>query len=278
VAAALTVVEPELTTEEAEAAIKLMERVSTWTIRYPVGESNGFGANISIPASILDGHVVGPGETFDFWTAIGPVTRERGYKDGGVIIDGRTQPTGALAGGICSCSTALFNAALRAGYRIVERANHYFYINRYPLGLDATVLIRDGAVTSMKWQNDTQYPVLIRGINGPGTVRFDLYTVPLGRTVTFSTPIVRNIRQAKTVTEYTSSLPPGVRKQIEYEHDGMDVRVTRTVTDDKTGKVVHKETFGSRYGVVNGVILIGKPDAPAKPTDPTADGGTDSGG
>lgn len=278
VGAALTLVEPELSTEAAQAAIKLMKRVSTWTTRYVVGESNGFGANIRIPTSILDGYVVGAGETFDFWKAIGPVTRERGYKDGGAIIDGRTQPTGALAGGICSCSTTLFNAALRAGYKIVERANHYYYIDRYPLGLDATVLIRNGAVTSMKWQNDTKYPVLIRGINGPGTVRFDLYTVPLGRTVTFSKPIVKNVRQAKTVTEYTSSLAPGVRKQIEYEHDGMDVWVTRTVTDDETGQIVHKETFGSRYGVVNGVILIGKPDAPEETTEPSTDGGTDAGG
>jgi vancomycin resistance protein YoaR len=277
VAPVLTAVKPELDTKAAQAAIKSMKKVSTWTTRYIVGESNGFGANIRIPTSILDGYVVGPGETFDFWTAIGPVTRAKGYRDGGAIIDGRTQPTGALAGGICSCSTTLFNAALRAGYDIVERANHYYYINRYPLGLDATVLIRNGAVTSMKWKNDTKFPVLIRGYNGSNWTRFDLITVPLGRTVTFSQPTVRNVRQAKTVTEFTSSLPPGVRKQIEAEHDGMDVWVTRTVTDDKTKKVVHKETFGSHYGVVNGVILIGKSNAPAENTKPSTDGGTTAG-
>jgi len=278
VAPALTKVEPELSTKEAQAAIKLLKRVSTWRTRYIVGESNGFGANIRIPTSILDGYVVGPGETFDFWKAIGPVTRAGGYKDGGAILDGRTQPTGALAGGICSCSTTLFNAALRAGYKIVERANHYYYIDRYPLGLDATVLIRNGAVTSMRWRNDTKYPVLIRGINEPSYVRFDLYTVPLNRTVTFSEPVVKNVRQATTVTEYTSALAPGVRKQIEYEHDGMDVWVTRTVPDNASKTVLYKETFGSHYGVVNGVILIGKPDAPAAPTAPSTDGGTDAGG
>ena len=282
VAPALAVVQPELTTEQAEAAIKQMKKVSSWTVRYTVGENNGFGANIRIPVSILDGYVVGPGETFDFWTGIGPVTREKGYKDGGAIIDGRTQPTGALAGGICTVSTTLFNAVARAGYDIVERASHYYYIDRYPLGLDATVLIRNGAVTSMKWRNDTKYPVLIRGINGPKTgaswARFDLYTVPLDRSVTWSKPTVKNVRQATTVTEYTSSLPPGTRKQIEYEHDGMDVWVSRTVTDTKTGKVLHKETFGSRYGVVNGVILVGKAGAGSAPTQPSTDGGIDGGG
>ena len=278
IAPALTVVQPQLTTEQAKAAVKLMTKVSSWTTRYIVGESNGFGANIKIPTSALDGYVVGPGETFDFWKAIGPVTREAGYRQGGAIIDGRTQVQGALAGGICSCSTTLFNAAARAGFKIIERANHYYYIDRYPLGLDATVLIRNGAVTSMRWLNDTRYPVLIRGINLPSHVRFELYTVPLGRSVTFSQPTVRNVRQATTVIEYTSSLKPGQRKQIEYEHDGMDVWVTRTVTDKATGSVVHKETWGSHYGVVNGVILVGRSNAPVETTDPSTDGGTDTGG
>ena len=136
------------------------------------------------------------------------------------------------------------------------------------------MLIRNGAVTSMRWRNDTKYPVLIRGINGSNWLRFELFTVPLKRTVAFTKPIVRNVRQATTVTEFTSSLPPGARKQIEYPHNGMDVWVTRTVTDEVTGEVVHKETFGSHYGVVNGVILVGKSDAPVESTDPSTDGGT----
>ena len=40
---------------------------------------------------------------------------------------------------MCSSSTTLFNAALRAGLQMGARSNHKYYINRYPLGLDATV-------------------------------------------------------------------------------------------------------------------------------------------
>ena len=44
------------------------------------------------------------------------------------------------------------------------RRNHYYYIDRYPLGLDATVFISDsGSTQTMSWTNDTDYPVLIRG-------------------------------------------------------------------------------------------------------------------
>ena len=123
------------------AAIPKMRRISRWTTYFPISEKNGFGANIWIPARLIDGYVVAPGATFDFWDAVGSVTRAKGYRSGGAIINGRTEPQGALAGGICSCSTTLFNAALRAGYEMGARRNHYYYIDRYPLGLDATVFI-----------------------------------------------------------------------------------------------------------------------------------------
>ena len=139
VALAVAVVAPALSTEEAQKAAPLMQRLSTWTTKFHRYEANGFGNNISIPTSDINGYVVQPGAIFDFWSALGPITYERGYRDGGAIINGRTEPTGALAGGICSVSTTLFNAAARAGLEILERANHYYYIDRYPMGLDATV-------------------------------------------------------------------------------------------------------------------------------------------
>ncbi|HET7728285.1 MAG TPA: VanW family protein [Candidatus Limnocylindrales bacterium] len=259
--ATVVVREPALTTAEAEAAAPLMERVSTWTTWFPIGEKNGFGANIWIPAMDIDGHVVAPGEWFDFWDAVGPVTRERGYRDGGAIINGRTEPQGALAGGICSTSTTLFNAALRAGFEMGDRRNHYYYIDRYPLGLDATVFkSSSGAVQTMRWRNDTDYPVLIRGFRiqdgGRGYVRFDLYSVPNGRQVALSRPIVKNVRPASDSTQLTSTLPAGTTKRIEYPVDGKDVWVTRTVRD-ANGNVIHQETYYSHYARITGIVLVG---------------------
>ena len=182
VAPALTVTAPALTTAEATAVVSKMTRISTWTTYFPISERNHFGANIWIPALDIDGYVVAPGATFDFWKAVGPVTRAHGYGDGGAIINGKTEPQGALAGGICSCSTTLFNAALRAGFEMKARRNHYYFIDRYPAGLDATVFKSgSGSVQTMSWVNDTAYPVLIRGYKiksgSKGYVRFDLYSV-----------------------------------------------------------------------------------------------------
>ena len=273
VALSVTTIEPALTTAEATKTAPLMKPLSEgWTTYFPIGIKNGQGANIWIPAREIDGYVVLPGQTFDFWKAIGPVTRAAGYKDGGAIIDGKTEPQGALAGGICSCSTTLFNAALRAGLEMGARRNHYYYIDRYPLGLDATVFQSgSGSVQTMSFTNDTKYPILIRGtgwrVGSKGYVKFVLWSVPTGRTVTFSKPIVKNIKPASDTTVYTTDLKPGVRERVEYPVDGKDVWVTRTVTD-ASGKVIHQETYYSHYARITGVLRIGKAAAPAPTPTP----------
>jgi vancomycin resistance protein YoaR len=251
---------PELTTSEARKSAPLMRRISTWTTWFPYGIRNNFGANIWLPAKFIDGTVVAPGETFDFWKAVGPVTRERGFGLGGAIINGHTEPQGALAGGICSNSTTLFNAAMRAGMHMESRKNHFYYIDRYPIGLDATVFVSaSGATQTMSWTNDTKYPVLIRGIRyrigSKGYVRYDLYSVPNSRTVSISNPIVTNYRPATTVYQYTSSLPRGVREQTEFPVAGRDVWRTVTVRDH--GKIINQRTYYSHYSRITGIILVG---------------------
>jgi vancomycin resistance protein YoaR len=279
---AVAVTPPALTTVQAEAAAPLMVKVSEWKTYFPIGEKNGFGANIWIPALEIDGYVVGPRETFDFWDAIGPVTRERGYRDGGAIINGRTEPQGALAGGICSTSTTLFNAALQGGFELGARRNHYYYIDRYPLGLDATVFISaSGSVQTMSWTNDTDYPVLIRGYRikegNRGYVKFELYSVPNGRTVVVGTPTVTNVRRASDSTQLTTTLREGQRKRIEYPVDGKQVWRTVTVYN-ADGSVLREKTYYSNYARVTGIVLVGqgagaaKPDPTPAPTpDPTPD-------
>lgn len=255
---ALAVVQPALTTEQAQKSAPLMRRISSWTTYYEPGAHNGYGANISLPALAINGTVLAPGERFSFWKTVGDVTLAKGYKLGGAIIDGHSVEGKSIGGGICSCSTTIFNAALRAGLQMGARKNHYYYISRYPKGLDATVFISDGGgAQDMTFRNDTKYPILIRAYAKPGIVRFTLYSVPTGRKVTLTRPIVKNYRRGYTVTKYTTSLRPGARQTVEYPADGQDVWVTRIVRD-RNGKVIHKETFYSHYAQMIGVILVGK--------------------
>jgi len=252
----VAVTQPHFTTASAQASVGNIVRIGTWTTYYFPGVSNGFGANITIPAQALDGKVIAPGATFDFWRDIGPVTVERGYRYGGAIINGKSEPTGAFAGGICSASTTMFNAALRAGLQMGERWNHYYYISRYPVGLDATVFADAGRVWSMSYTNDTPYPIIVRSFTGYGIVTFSLYSVPNGRTVSFSTPIITNRIAAHDVVQYTTWLPAGVQERVEGVYNGFDAQVTRYVRD-ATGALVHVDTFYSHYHPVNGLLLIG---------------------
>jgi vancomycin resistance protein YoaR len=245
-------VAPTLSTDEATKRAPLLDMVGTWTTHYEVSAHNGFAANITIPARRLDGMVVQPGQVFDFWNALGEVSFRTGYRLGGAIVGGHSVEGKALAGGICAASTTLFNAAARGGLEIVTRSPHWYYIPRYPLGLDATV----SGTQSMRFRNDTRYPVLIKSYASPGSVRFEIWSVPNGRTVSWSRPSVSNVVGGYDTTRPTSTLASGKRERIEWPVDGKDVSVTRTVRN-ADGRVVHRDTFVSHYHRMVGIMLVG---------------------
>ena len=261
------VTEAELTTAEAEAVRPQMQLVSTWTTYYVPNDGNGFGNNINIGARDIDGRNLAPGEVFGFWDSIGPVTVERGYHYGGVIIGGRSVAGGAIGGGICSTSTTIFNAALRAGLEMGIRANHFYYIDRYPDGLDATVYMDDNYVQDMTFRNDTDAPIVIRGFGGNGFVTFQVWTVPTGRTVVITDPVTSNHRTAIETTVLDSTMASGTSRRVEYPHNGHDVTRTRFVYA-ADGTLIHQNTYFSSYRTVNGITVVGPtPAAPADPPD-----------
>ncbi len=249
---------PKLTTEQATKKAPLMKRLGSWQTYFPISERNHFGANIWLPAQIINGTVLKPGQRFEWWSGLGPVTTARGFGLGGFIAGDHTDPTGAMGGGMCSASTTLFNAALRAGLTMGARDNHRYYIERYPLGLDATV----SNAQTMSFANDMKTAVLIRGVKirgggSAGYVRFEIWGTDDGRTVSIGQPQVRNVRQATTKTVSVSTLKPGEREQTEYAANGMNVTVNRVVRD-RNGKVIHRDSFFSPYQLWNGRIEVGR--------------------
>ena len=238
-----------------------MVKLGSWKTWFPVSERNFFGANIWLPARIIDGTVLYPGQTFEWWRAIGTVSPARGFGPGGFIAGDHTEPTGALGGGMCSSSTTLFNAALRAGLQMGARSNHRYYINRYPLGLDATVSKTrrrqpDGHVHQRHAHADRHpdLPVPI-GRQGLGPLR-DLGH-PGRPDLSIGKPVVTDFRKATTQTVLVTTLKHGVRNQTEFPSDGMNVAVSRVVRD-RNGNVMHRETYTSAYTLWNGRIEIGR--------------------
>ncbi len=95
------------------------------------------GDNIAIAASHLNGVLIRSNAVFSFNNAVGQRTRDAGYKDAGVFIDGRLEQD--VGGGVCQVSSTLYNAILLAGLNSVVRTAHYYPSLYCPPGRDATV-------------------------------------------------------------------------------------------------------------------------------------------
>ena len=78
--------------------------------------------NLRVAARQLNGIEVDADKEFSFWKHIGKPTKKRGYVVGREIREGCIVPT--IAGGLCQMSNALYDAALKAGFEIIERHKH----------------------------------------------------------------------------------------------------------------------------------------------------------
>ncbi len=95
--------------------------------------------NLRVAAALLDGVEVPAGEVFSFWKHIGRTNRSRGYVEGRELREGCIIPN--VGGGICQLSNALYDAALRSNFEIIERHAHSQIIpgSLAEEGRDATV-------------------------------------------------------------------------------------------------------------------------------------------
>jgi vancomycin resistance protein YoaR len=224
---------PTFTTEQAQQFVGQMTPVSSYTTTYPASLERH--TNITTGAMQFNDLVIEPGGSFSFWDRLGPVSVERGYMYAGAIINNRSDEN-VIGGGLCQVSTTLFNAVARAGYDILERHAHGYYIDRYPLGFDAAVF-EPGV--DFQWRNDTQYPVLIRAYPYETALRFDLISVPNGRRVVIGDAVQWDLVSPAPDQPADPAYPPGAVVQ------GRSVTRSWTVWQGDT--VVHDQTFVSYY-------------------------------
>lgn len=156
-----TVDEPDFTTKDARA-LKIKERVSTFTTYFPYAEYRNI--NIGRAAELVNGTVLEPGETFSLNDVVGERTRENGFTEGFIISNGIFKED--LGGGVSQMATTTFNAAFFAGMTDVQHKPHSFYIDRYPVGREATVA---WPTVDLQFRNDTPHGVLIHAHLTPST-------------------------------------------------------------------------------------------------------------
>jgi hypothetical protein len=99
---------------------------------------------------------------------------------------------------------------------------------------------------------------VIRGINGPGSVTFQIWGVDDGRTVEFSETTVENNNKPDIMyVEYTNDLAPGRRDRVNDAYEAFDSSVTRTVRD-ASGNVMIQETYRSHYKQLPAYVRVGR--------------------
>lgn len=247
--------EPALASDNLEKlGIKALVSEAT---SYFNGSSAGRMKNIRVAASKFDGLVIPPGGVFSFNKYLGEVTAENGYDESLVIWGDRTVLD--IGGGVCQVSTTAFRAAFLGGFEIVERWAHGYRVGWYEInsvpGLDATIYTPD---VDFKFRNDTAYHLLIKTETDieAGTLTFRFYGTPTNREVIVSEPEQENlIKPGPPIYEPDPSLPKGVTKQVDWEIDGLEVTITRTVKEGD--KIIHEDVIRSRYRPWRAVYKVG---------------------
>lgn len=212
----------------------ITEELSSFTVDFDPAPYRT--TNIGRAAELIDGSVVLPDELWSFNETVGERTKENGFVEGIIILDGQYQ--NAQGGGVSAVATTMFNAVFFAGVAPVEYGAHSFYIERYPEGREATVA---WGSLDLSFRNDSGHALYILADATDSSV-----------TITFL-----GTRKYDEVISYTGPrtgiTEPGSREGLgdadecvpQPPLEGFDVEVDRVFVSG--GDEVGRETFSTRY-------------------------------
>lgn len=238
-------VEPGRTTAEARS-LGITEKVSEFTTFYPHEDYRN--VNIGRAASLIDGTVLEPGETFSLNGTVGERTAANGFVKGFIISEGVFAEE--LGGGVSQVATTTFNAAFFAGLEDVEHKPHSFYIDRYPMGREATVA---WPTVDLRFRNDTDHGVLVQTLHTPSTVTTSgSLTVRMWSTKVWDIKALTSDRYAFTSPETRTLSGEDCVPNVGY--GGFQVDVTRVFRRHGTPTVVRRERMHTTYTPSDTVI------------------------
>ena len=244
----LQTVQPELTTEAAQA-LGVTQVISEFSTQFPHADYRN--TNIGRAAELIDNTLVLPGENFSLNGVVGERTRANGFTEGFIIDQGRLVQD--LGGGVSQVATTTYNAGFFGGMEDVEHKPHSLYFARYPMGREATVAWPS---LDMAFKNNTPYGVVVDtsfSASAPGrqgTLTVRLWSSPYW-TVSTTTGTPTNYREPGTVYDTSADCSPqeGIR--------GFDVVVTRTLS--RPGAEPVTEEYFTRYNAGDRVVCGAQP-------------------
>lgn len=149
-----------------DALRSIGQTVSTFATNFSAGNVPR-SHNIRLATELISGHVLMPGDRLSFNETVGQRTAKRGFRMAGVYVMGRSDFD--FGGGICQVSSTMYNAALLAGLKIVQRRPHSKPVPYVPVGRDATV---NWGSIDLVIENNRSTPIAMIGNYAPGRLTF----------------------------------------------------------------------------------------------------------
>ena len=262
-----TEIKPQYTVSDLKANTVLLSKyVSVTTNNYNRNK------NIELMCSYVNGYCIAPGDVLSINGLVGERTAEKGFLAAPAIMDGK-KTVDDIGGGICQLSGTLYNAALRANMKIVERWPHSWPSDYVDIGLDST--LDWNTQKDLKIQNTSDFNMYIAAhlvnsdLSGANRLYVAIYgqSFPDGVTIDVVSEITEVTAPEKTAITYTSSLAPGQTRQLIKSRLGYKTRVWRYFYCN--GVLLDSEIVGtSTYLPIRGEVLVGKGTQGYKP--PTA--------
>ncbi|MGE5786778.1 MAG: VanW family protein, partial [Myxococcales bacterium] len=218
--------------------------------------------NLRLAASKLDGHVLLPGETFDFNDVVGPRDETNGYRTATVIAEGEL--VDGIGGGTCQISGTLHGAAFFAGLDILERVPHTRPSSYIKMGLDATVVY---PTINFRFKNGFDFPVVLHETVKDGVVRAEILGPERKHTVT----LIRRITEAlpyEQLEREDDRLPRGVRVLSQRGMAGFTVTRYRIVREQQHAI---RERWLDKYPPTPQIIRVGTGEMPKDSVEATDD-------
>lgn len=128
--------------------------------------------NLWLACSRLNGKIINPGETFNWFRDHGPASAARGYKEATVYQGTLSVP--GYGGGVCQVSTTIYQAARNVGLEMVERHIHNKPVSYTKWGNDATVSY---GAQNLIIRNNKWYKIKLVTYASGGTTTCKIYRV-----------------------------------------------------------------------------------------------------
>lgn len=201
--------EPNIDTKDVKSINSLLAEYST---KFSTGPGyEGRNENIKIASDKTSDILLMPGEEFSYNNLTGTRNKANGYKDAGVIVNGKIEQ--GTGGGVCQVSSTIYNSVLYSGLELTSIRNHSLKSTYVPVGRDATVT--DGGI-DFRFKNPYNHPIYIKNTVSNGVVTSKIYG---------------NSKDKKNID---------IKVDL-FKENGLDAAKTYRVYKDESGKVLKEE-------------------------------------